>query len=400
MQSKRVIYVDYNFRDPRYPNKPGDGDSWFTHGFGGLYARKFKQFNPAYTVECWKADRYAKSTEVNVIENVRFVIFPAVSMGQFGLYSPALIKALKRTVKSQPESIINISSFSHVLFYCIAILLKKAHIVVQHHGESPARFKMQHHSGIRKLVWKALAILEYRAMRNVSVLYVLDKNVETWLGAKPRLIKVSSTGVDENLFRPIDTSLAKQKLGLSHEKDYLLYIGKLNKTKGPDILIDVFTELRKELNNLELILGGCSESDMFYQKAQLAGAHLIGKIPQNEIPLWMSAASVYFLPKLSEAHKFGGVGMLPVQAMFCNTPFIGGTMKCVDTELQPKLGFRASETEEIMRATQDVLRNIKDYSQIRELVLPIYSWKSISVETEKDYRNLYIEKIHSANNLV
>lgn len=388
MQPQKVIYIDYNFNDPRYPNKPGDGDSWFTHGFGGLYSRKFKQFNPHYIVECWKADRYATKTVVKEIENVRFVIFPAFSLGPIGLLSLGLIRELKRALKSNPESIINISSFSHLLFYSIALLLKNANIVVQHHGESPARFKMQHHGGIRKLIWRLLAVLETKAMQNVDILYVLDKEVGDWLNYKPRLIKVRSTGVDEVLFRPIDKSLAKQELGLKPEKEYLLYIGKLNKTKGPDILIDVFLELRNEVENLELILGGCSQNDIFYKKAQNAGAKLIGTIPQHQISIWMSAASVYYLPKLSESHRFGGLGMLPVQAMFCNTPYIGGTMKCIDRKLQPKLGCLASSPDEIKQATKELLRNKKDYAQIRELVLPLFSWKSIVYDTEKDYQTL------------
>jgi len=74
--------------------------------------------------------------------------------------------------------------------------------------------------------------------------------------------------------------------------------------------------------------------------------------------------------------------------MFCNTPFIGSTMKCLDPQLQSKLGFRASDTGEIIKATRSVLENIKDYSQLRELVLPLYSWKAISTKTEEDYRNL------------
>jgi hypothetical protein len=85
--------------------------------------------------------------------------------------------------------------------------------------------------------------------------------------------------------------------------------------------------------------------------------------------------------------------MLPVQAMFCNTPYIGGTMKCIDSELQPKLGCLASESDHIKRATKDVLRNKEDYAQIRELVLPLYGWKSIVLETEKDYENLVKIKV-------
>jgi hypothetical protein len=41
-----VVYIDYNFQNPKYRNGPDDGESYFTYGFGSLYARKFKEEFP------------------------------------------------------------------------------------------------------------------------------------------------------------------------------------------------------------------------------------------------------------------------------------------------------------------------------------------------------------------
>lgn len=392
MSKIRVIYIDYNFIDEKYPNKPEDGDSWYTHGFGGLFSRKQKLFFSEMDVECWKADARAKSSSEKTIQDVKFRIFPAIRVGRMGCFSPGLLLALKKEAAQNPNTILNCSSFDHLLFYSIHFSGIQLPLVVQHHGESPASYKIAHTRGLKKTLWKIRRQMERRSLGNTDLLYLLDPETKDWLSAFPKTIKQLSTGVDETLFYPYKKEEARLKLGLDPTKDYLLYIGKLNATKKPVWLIETFEAIKSDYPNLELLIGGCSEKDALYKKAKDAGAKLHGVIPQSEISLWMSAASIYYLPGLSEAHRFGGLGMLPVQAMLCNTPVIAGTLKCFPEDAREKVGVWVRNFEELKNATKDMLDKKRIYTGLRDTALPYYSWKSITAVTAADYERLINER--------
>ena len=57
----KVIYIDrIADRSPKAASGIEFGDDYFTIGWGGISARKFKEFNPEVIVECWKTDYKAK----------------------------------------------------------------------------------------------------------------------------------------------------------------------------------------------------------------------------------------------------------------------------------------------------------------------------------------------------
>jgi glycosyltransferase involved in cell wall biosynthesis len=388
MQPLKAIYIDYNFADKKYPNKPGDGDSWFTHGFGGLYSRKFKFFNPEYAVECWKADARAVEYAEKLIDGVLFKIFPARSLGRIGLWSSALLNSARRQSKNYRSCVFNCSSFDHLLFYSLCFVKGKMPLVVQHHGESPARYKRKTSSGLKRFFWMFMQRFERFALKRTSLVYLLDPETENWLAGFPQKVQLQTTGVDPELFQPHSKLDARKALGLDPNKNYLLYIGKLNRTKRPDKLIDAFSRLKERYADLELLIAGCSETDLFYSKAQEAGAQIFGTIPQYQIALWMSAATIYYLPDLDDAHYFGGLGMLPVQAMLCNTPVIGGTLKCFPAEFLDLVGMKAQTVDEIMWATIQILEKSRTFDNLREVALPLYSWEGISKSTATEYQEL------------
>jgi glycosyltransferase involved in cell wall biosynthesis len=395
MSKIRVIYIDFNFKDEKYPNRKHNGDSWFTYGFGSIYARKFKQHYPDFDVECWKADCFAKKQDEKTIENVLFRIFPAFDAGRgLGFYSSSLLKKLKEEAGKNKNTIINCSSFDHLLFFSICLSSHKLPVVVQHHGESPARLKVNSNKGLKSTLLKLKLFLESLALKKTSLLYLLDPEAKQWLAGQPQKTRVLTTGVDQELFKPIAKKEARIKLGLPPDREYLLYVGKLNSTKKPEWLIDLYNELRFSFSNLDLIIGGCSVNDPLYEKAQKSGALIKGVIPQSEMSLWLSAASIYYLPGLSDHHKFGGIGMLPVQAMFCNTPVIGGTLKCLPENLKGKVGIYTKDFSELKEATIKIINKEIVFEKIRELVLQEYSWEAISKKTANDY----YEIIHHYSN--
>ncbi len=219
------------------------------------------------------------------------------------------------------------------------------------------------------------------------MLYLLDAKAAADLPVQKNQFRVSTTGVDDELFSPISKAEARKRLNLNSDGQYLLFIGRLNLSKRPDMLISAFLKLKSEFPHLGLLIGGCSESDMLYKTAAEAGAVITGMIPQDEVALWMSAADVYSLPLLDKDHVYGGIGMLPVQAMFCNTPAVGSTLKCFPAEALNEVGIYTDTEATLTAAIRDILSGKKTFRNARTVSKAYYSWDSIAVKTADDYLN-------------
>lgn len=383
----KVVYIDRNVIDKRYPNTLSDGDKFFTMGFGSLHSRWFKKINPDIDVECWKADSRIKKIIVKEIEGVKFIMFPSAQIEKLGHLSFGMIRELRRRIKIKENIIINLSSIRNLLFYSIAFSMKNIPFIIQHHGETTAYYKYKINKGLKKIFYLLQIPIEYVTMKNIDIFYALDKDIQNYFIGKLKNIpiKIRPTGVNENIFNPINKNEAKKILGLDINKKYLLYVGRLNNTKHPDILIEAYKEIKKERNDLELILAGHEKSDPLYNYAKESGAILYGVILQTELYKYLSAADIYILAKLDEAIPFGGIGELSVQALYCETPIAGSTVKCFPEENRDKVGIIANDKETLIKAIKEILDSDGRYINLREKAIDFYSWKRICQKTEEDY---------------
>ena len=391
MSGYSVIYFDHNFIDKRYLNSPQDGDSFYTYGFGGLYSREFKKYNPDIPVECWKTDSRIHKIYEKEISGVFFRIFPAKKIKYSGDFSFSLIRNLKK-VKNE-KIILNMSSINHLLFYTVAWNSKNIPLIVQGHGETTALFNFKKRKLISKLKAIPEMVLQYFAFKNIDIYYTLDTKIKDYFPKtvnKNKILK-QTTGVDPDLFPALSKKEARQILSLDPNNKYLLYVGKLNRTKRPDILINVFLRLKEKYSNLELIIAGNNFEDPFYPLAKKAGAKIYGVVLQTELYKYLSAADVYVLAKLDDIYTFGGVGMLPIQALLCNTPIVGETVKNIPSEIRDKVGIMADSESTIYNSLDSILNRSKKYENLRELATHYYSWYNISLATRSNY-DLLIRK--------
>ena len=158
-------------------------------------------------------------------------------------------------------------------------------------------------------------------------------------------------------FSPLNKTEAKKLLDLDPGKKYLLYVGRLNYTKRPDILIDLYKDIKKVRNDVELLIVGTKEGDPLINYAKDAGVNVQGIIMHTEIYKYLSAAEVYILPKYSVEHIFGGIGLLPVEALLCNTPIIGASLDNFPHEFRDSVGLAVSDIKEIKNAILKIIDN-------------------------------------------
>lgn len=390
----KVIYIDRNFIEKRYTNSLADGDKFYTYGWGSICAREFKKYNPEIEVECWKADPRVRQIYEKTLEGVRYFVFPSLRFGRQGDYSRKLIRHLKAEIAEGRRLVINIASIRHLLFYTIALKLKYVPLVVQHHGEGSAIYKTKVCHGLKKCLYLFQIPLERMGFRNVDLFFALDERIKHYLpkGSKGFRFEINTTGVDQYVFQPINKFEAKQMLGWDVKKKHILYVGRLNYTKRPDILIEVYQDLKNEgRTDIELVLAGNENDDPLWVRAKNSGAILYPKISMPDLYKYLSAADVYVLPQYVRNHAFGGVGMLPIQAMLCETPVVGGNLISFPKDHLSEVGILAESKEAISKAVLEIISDGGRYAGMRRIAQEHYGWDSIARRTQAFYRELLLK---------
>ena len=142
--------------------------------------------------------------------------------------------------------------------------------------------------------------------------------------AHPQKVKVIPAGVNLDTFKPVDKRIARQKVGI-HEKQVILYVGRIEPLKGIDVLLKAAALLDGADDTRVLIVGGSpgNDAELDHLKALTVELRIermvtfTGAIKQNDLPDYYSAADVFVLPSHSESF-----GLAALEAMACGTPVI------------------------------------------------------------------------------
>ncbi|HSG28816.1 MAG TPA: glycosyltransferase, partial [Candidatus Krumholzibacterium sp.] len=139
-------------------------------------------------------------------------------------------------------------------------------------------------------------------------------------GVEAGKIHVVYNGIDRSIFRPLDRTECRERLGLDKDRKLLLFAGNLKPVKGIDILLtalESFESCDWELN----ILGRGPERSHLEELAgcgKLAGrVSFRGNVTLDEMALWMNASDFLCLPSLHE-----GTPNVILESMACGTPVI------------------------------------------------------------------------------
>ena len=89
-------------------------------------------------------------------------------------------------------------------------------------------------------------------------------------GATPGQVRVIPCGIDLKLFKPQDQQQARIKLGLGHREPVLLFVGRLDPFKGPDLLLRSAAMMEEKAQIV--IVGGKSSNDKDMQQLKEASS--------------------------------------------------------------------------------------------------------------------------------
>ena len=216
-------------------------------------------------------------------------------------------------------------------------------------------------------------------------------------GATPGQVRVIPCGVDLKRFMPQDQQQAREKLGLKQHQPVLLFVGRLDPFKGPDLLLRAAAMMEEEAQ--VVIVGGKITGDKEVEQLRKLAAQLkinsrvlfTGAQPQHELSTIYSAADVTVIPSYHESF-----GLAAVESLACGTPVVatraGGLTTVVHHGetgyLVPRCpGFFAERLDTLLQ-NPDLLERMR--LAARPSILQ-FSWKNVASQMQDVYQDVISE---------
>jgi len=143
-------------------------------------------------------------------------------------------------------------------------------------------------------------------------------------------IAVVPTGVPLDLFRPGDRGEARQRLGLDLDAPLCLYVGRLDREKSVERVIDAFGSIALVVPGARLLLVGQGSHEPTLRR--LAGAsparsaiRFAGSVAREELPPYYQAADLFLFASETETQ-----GLVLAEAHACGLPAVAVRASGVD----------------------------------------------------------------------
>ncbi|MFX1487833.1 MAG: glycosyltransferase family 4 protein [Promethearchaeota archaeon] len=193
----------------------------------------------------------------------------------------------------------------------------------------------------------------------------------------------------EDKYKPYPKEAEKLKARLNLKGPVVLYIGRIAKYKGVDDIIKAYKIAKKEIPNLNLVMGGKPDFSMqkIYQdwKREHKDIRFVGFVSEEEIPIYFSMGDIF----VTYSYASEGFGLTPLEAIACGTPVICSSMIAYKEVLQDNAIFVPPRNPK--QLALEFVNLIKNDSKREDLIknaqifIKRYSWDSVGKRLEKVY---------------
>jgi D-inositol-3-phosphate glycosyltransferase len=195
--------------------------------------------------------------------------------------------------------------------------------------------------------------------------------------ADPGRVTTINPGVDLSIFRPGSQLQARQQLGLPADAVVLMFAGRVQPLKAPDVVLHTAAQLIRDDASLArrltvVFVGGPSgtgraDPDGLIQLAARLG--LTGRVrleppcPQPELAQWYRAATLVMVPSYSESF-----GLVAMEAQACGTPVVAAAVGGLRTAVRHGLSgvlIDSHDPGHYARAVRDLLASPGTLTRLR-----------------------------------
>ncbi len=345
-----------------------------------------------HEVAVYTSDFMLSQDYIDSIPEVRVHYFKTWSRRANFYVTPDMMKEAKRGIRH--FDIIHMHNYRSFQNMVVAHYAKAYGIpyVLQAHGSATTFFQ----KGWLKRTFDA--IWGYRILKDASkVIAVTSTEAEQYksLGISEDKIELVRSGIELSQFNDLPERRGfRKKHGLNDNEKIILYLGRIHKIKGLDLLAKAFAGLSKKLDEAKLVIAGPDDGYLSSLKKLTADLDISDKVlftgplyEREKLGAYVDA-DVYVLPSSYEI--FGIAGL---EAMACGIPVIVTDRCGIADVIDGQAGLVVPyHKEQLSNAILRVLGDDKIRSQFGEkakiLVREKFNWQKITNQLESIYRRL------------
>jgi D-inositol-3-phosphate glycosyltransferase len=190
-------------------------------------------------------------------------------------------------------------------------------------------------------------------------------------GADPARVRTIAPGVDLDVFVPGSQAAARSALGLRPGVPTVLFVGRIQALKAPDVLLRAAAVLRTAISDLQVVVvGGPSGSRATSQwLTSLAGdldlgatVRFVAPAPQRTVADYYRAADITVVPSYNESF-----GLVALESQACGTPVVAASVGGLPTAVaNGRSGLLVSghEPDQWAKELDGLLRNRRELARL------------------------------------
>ncbi|RBQ22334.1 D-inositol-3-phosphate glycosyltransferase [Candidatus Methanobinarius endosymbioticus] len=290
--------------------------------------------------------------------------------------------------------IVHIHEHRHSLAVAASHYAKKNNIpyVLQAHGSVLPFFQKKRLKEIFDKIWG------FKILKNTSKLFALtkiEKNQYIKMGVDENKIEIVPLGIElEEYSNLAPKGNFRKKYNIKDDEQLLLFIGRINKIKGLDLLVNSFNILNKTNPNVKLAIVGPDNGFLDELKSLIKKLNLDNKIIIPG-PLFEDSkkeaiidSDIFVMPSQYESFTTSGL-----EAMACEKPVVLTKNNHIHTWVNNKTGLSAEYNAEDLSNKIKHLLDDKELSETMgsnglKQVKKFYNWDSVEDQIMSIYKNI------------
>jgi glycosyltransferase involved in cell wall biosynthesis len=368
---------------------------YFNPKFGGdvnsTYLVSKKLSDRGHEVTVLTTDFQFDSSYAQQLENIDVIpIECSFNLGLF-LFSPKMkVWLSENLLKFDIIHMQNYRSYQNAVVSNYAQKFKIPYIL-QARGTIPAHFDKQNLKKLFDFIWGATILRN--AQKFIASTEEEQKQYKS-LGIPGEKITIIPNGIDLTLFAVLpQKGMFKLKYGIAKEEKLVLFLGRIHKIKGIDLLIEAFSNVQEVIPDVTLVIAGPDDGYKKDVQKVIEVFNISNKVlftgplyGQDKLSAYVDA-DVYVLPSIHESFS-----NTILEAWACSTPVIL-TETCALSTIAQHAGIVIKRTpielsKAIKRIIVDEVLRKKNIEQGNLLVNTTFNLEIIINGIEDCYRKI------------